>query len=352
MHRGRATRSGGEDKDAFFLIPHSHWEGAVFETREEYLETGYLIILRALALLDRYPSYRFVFDQVCLVKPFLEKYPNEGAMFRRFVKEGRLGIVGGTHVMPDVNMPGGESFVRQVLYGKRYFRTELGVDPTIGWLLDTFGHHAQMPQLMRLAGYKSFWAQRGVPDAKAPSEWIWEGLDGTRIPFYWNPCSYGMMYGSPKSFPEFAEFMKKGYDRLAPHSLGPGRAGPAGADVCVPEDHVPPLVEQFNRQKDAPFRIRISLPSDYEDEVEKRPENRPVMKGDRNPIFQGTYSSRIELKQTTRALERQLTAAEKIGVILESAGEEADREVLWRAWEPMLFNQAHDLMSGVMTDHS
>ena len=59
--------------------------------------------------------------------------------------------------MPDVNMPGGELFVRQMLYGKGYFREKLGVDVTVGWQLDTFGHHPQMPQLMKLGGYKSFW---------------------------------------------------------------------------------------------------------------------------------------------------------------------------------------------------
>lgn len=351
MSKGKMTKVGGKDKDIFFFIPHSHWEGAVFETREEYLEKGWLIILRALRLLKMYPSYRFVLDQVCLVKPFLERHPEEADTFRLFIKEGRLAIVGGMHVMPDVNMPCGESFVRQILYGKRYFRKELGVDPVSGWLLDTFGHHAQIPQLMRLAGYESFWAQRGVPDLNVPAELIWEGLDGTSIPFYWTPFSYGMMYGSPKSFPEFSEFMKEKYEGLAPHSLGSGRAGPAGADVCLPEDHVPPLVDEFNRQPDAPFQIRISLPSDYEAEVEKRPGERPLMKGDRNPIFQGTYSSRIELKQMTRELERLLTAAEKLDVLLATQREPTDPEALWPAWEPMLFNQTHDLMCGVMTDH-
>ena len=55
--------------------------------------------------------------------------------------------MGGLDVMPDVNMPGGETFVRQMQYGKGYYRDKLGVDVTAGWLIDTFGHHAQMPQL-------------------------------------------------------------------------------------------------------------------------------------------------------------------------------------------------------------
>ena len=66
---------------------------------------------------------------------------------------------------------------------------------TTGWLLDTFGHHAQMPQLLTLGGYKSFWFFRGVPRQDHPSEFFWEGIDGTRIPAFWLPHGYGLMYG-------------------------------------------------------------------------------------------------------------------------------------------------------------
>lgn len=336
-------------KDIFFFIPHTHWEGAVFKTREEYLDMGLPIIVRALKLLKTRPSYRFVLDQACYVKPFLDRYPEEEAAFRKFVAEGRLAIVCGTDVMPDVNMPGGESFVRQVLYGKGYFRKKLGVDVTVGWQLDTFGHHAQMPQLMKLGGYKSFWFFRGVADGNTPSEFLWEGLDGSRIPAFWLPQGYAHTYGSPNTLPAFTKFFRERFDALAPFSKGRGRVGLAGGDVTLPEEHVPDLVEQFNRQPDMPFELRIGLPADFEALVAQRPD-RLVIGGELNPIFQGTYSSRIELKQRTRDLERLLTTAEKLGVLCRWLGTPVDDEMLWRAWEPMLFNQTHDLISGVMTD--
>src|SRR5258705_171976 len=115
--------------------------------------------------------------------PPLERYPEEAAVFRKFVAEGRLQIVGGMNVMPDDNMPSGESFIRQLLYAKGYCREALGVDVKVGWLLDTFGHHAQMPQILKLGGFNSFWFFRGVEDRKKmPSEFLWQGLDGTQIP--------------------------------------------------------------------------------------------------------------------------------------------------------------------------
>jgi alpha-mannosidase len=335
----------------FFVIPHTHWEGAVFKTREEYLQLGLPHIVQALALLKANPDYRFVLDQACYVRPFLQRYPQEAAALSELVAAGRLAIVGGTDVMLDVNMPGGESFVRQVLYSKGYFRRALGLDVTVGWQLDTFGHHAQMPQLLKLAGYASFWFFRGVPDMDRPSEFWWEGLDGTRVAAFWLPHGYCNVYDSPKTAAEFAAYVQQRYESLAPFARGAARVGLAGADVSPAEEHLPRMVAQFNARPDAPFALRFAVPADYEAAVAAEGRDRPVWRGELNPIFQGTYSSRIELKQRTRELERLLTTAEKLGVIDRWLGGSADDETLWRAWEPMLFNQAHDLMSGVMTDH-
>ena len=83
------------EKDIFFYIPHTHWEGAVFETREDYLNIGLPNILRALRLLRAYPNYHFVLDQAAYVKPFLERYPEEEAAFRKYIAEGRLEITAG-----------------------------------------------------------------------------------------------------------------------------------------------------------------------------------------------------------------------------------------------------------------
>lgn len=333
----------------FYLIPHTHWEGAVFQTREAYLDLGLPNILRALALLKAYPDYRFTLDQACYIKPFLERYPQEAEAFRRFVEEGRLNIVGGTDTMLDVNMPGGESFVRHVLYAKGYLRRELGVEVTVGWQLDTFGHHAQMPQLLKLAGLKSFWFFRGVPDWDSPGEFLWEGLDGTRIPAFWLALGYAVSYGSPATLPEFSRWMEDRYGELGRFCPGPLRPGPGGADVCAPEEHLPGLVAEHNRQGASPLRLRLATPAEYE-AAARLGDGAPVFVGELNPIFQGIYSSRIELKQQTRRLETLLTTAEKLGVLLQPLGVPTCDDNLWEAWERMLFNQAHDLMSGVMTD--
>jgi len=345
-----ADPSPQERPETLWVIPHTHWEGAVFKTREEYLEMGFPHILHALQLLKQYPRYTFVLDQVAYIRPFLERYPEQEALVRKFVSEGRLELVLGMDVMPDDSKPGGESFIRQIQYGKGYLRRKLGVDVTCAWLLDTFGHHAQLPQVLKLAGYKSFWFARGVPNADQPSEFLWQGIDGTRIPAFWLPHSYGLFWGAPSKLADFEKFARQRFAALNRNSHGPDRVALAGVDVSDPEDQLPAVMEAASHDDKLPFNLRFGVPREFESAVARRTDL-PVFKGDLNPIFQGTYSSRVELKQWMRQMERLLTDAEKLGVLSEWLGGSPDNETLWKAWEPVLFNETHDLASGVMTDH-
>ena len=351
LSAGLAAAAVSFAAETLWVVPHTHWEGAVFKTREEYLDAGLTNILKAVMLLKKYPEYRFALDQVAYVKPFLERYPEQVAAFRQFVKEGRLQIVGGVDTMHDNNMPSGESIVRQFLYGKRYYREALGVEVTAGWALDTFGHNAQMPQLLKLAGYESYWCRRGVPHDKLPAEFLWEGIDGTRIPAYWLAYGYGMFYGSPRNLAEFAAFANERFDALTRFARGPDRVVLAGADVSDPEEHLPPIAAQFNKS-DTRFQVKFAVPREWESIAKKRGGEPFVLKGELNPVFQGIYSSRIELKQYLREMERLLTTAEKLSVMAARAGVSTGDvyQRLERAWEPTLFNEAHDLASGVMVD--
>ena len=136
-----------------------------------------------------------------------------------------------------------------------------------------------------------------------------------------------------------------------PHATGPNRVALAGADVSEPEETLAPMIEQYNRQPDAPFApplrdaggVRSGGGNAWAADVSR-------YKGELNPIFQGTFSSRIELKQWLRRLEQCLTLAEKLACLCNWCGEPADAGLIGRAWEPVLFNAAHDLASGVMTD--
>jgi alpha-mannosidase len=338
------------NKDTFWVIPHTHWEGAVFKTRDEYLDMGLANIVKAMRLLREQPDFRFTLDQVAYVRPFLERYPSLEDEFRRYLAEGRLQLAGALDVMPDDNMPGGETFIRQMQYGKGYYRDKLGIDVTTGWLIDTFGHHAQLPQLLAKGGYKTFWFVRGVPRQEHPAEFLWEGIDGTRIPSFYLPHSYAILYGAPRDAPGFRQWAIDRFHLLDPNAQGRDRVGLTGPDVSEPEDHLVARVDEFNRDANAPFVMRMAVPADFERAVAGRTDL-PVFKGELNPIFQGTYSSRIELKAWMRLLEQKLLTAEKLAAIGEWLGSPSDQAAVWNAWEPVLFNETHDLASGVMTDH-
>jgi alpha-mannosidase len=346
--QSNAKSTDGGEKPVLWYIPHTHWEGAVFKTREEYLDMGLPIILQAMNMLKHHPDYKFTLDQAALVKPFVDRYPEEAANLRKYIDEGRLQLVGGMNIMPDVNMPGGESFIRQVMIGKGFFRDRLGVDVKTGWCLDTFGHHAQMPQILKLSGLNSYWFFRGVANRQVPTEFQWQGIDGTKIDAFWLPYGYAPAYGAPANEPGFDLFFREVYKGLLPFSRGGDMVGLAGEDVSQPEGHLPEMVARFNRKNDAPFTLKIGLPSEFEAAVAKR--QHEVITGEMNPIFQGIYSSRIEVKQWIRSLETLLTGAEKLGSINNWMGVPFDLSQTVRAWEPVTFNQTHDLTSGVMVD--
>ena len=123
----------------------------------------------------------------------------------------------------------------------------------------------------------------------------------------------------------------------------------AGWDVEPPEAHLPAMVRRFNEQPDAPLKLQFAVPSEFEEALAEHGE-RPTYKRDLNPVFQGVYSSRIEIKQWMRELEGLLTSVETFAAIARRLGVSTDEEALANAWDPVLFNQAHDIASGVMVD--
>jgi alpha-mannosidase len=339
------------DKPVLFYIPHTHWEGAVFNTREEYLQFGLDHILEAMRLLGEYPDYHFTLDQVAYFRPFLERYPEEAANFRKYMKEGRLEIVSGMDIMPDEVKPGAELLVRQIQYGQSYCKKEFGKPCDVAWLLDTFGHTPQLPQILDQSNFTSFWFSRGVPNPDLPTEFNLKGIDGSTVPAMWIKGFYGLFYGPPQDQAGFDKYFPDRYHFLDKSARPTERFGLAGNDVSEPEDFVPPLVAKFNADPNRQFTIRYSVPTDFAKVVAKRTDTQ-TLSLDQNPIFTGTFSSRTELRQTAKEIERELMHAEQISALAAWLGTPADTKGLWDAWEPTLFNQTHDLASGTMNDHT
>ncbi|WP_217282882.1 glycoside hydrolase family 38 N-terminal domain-containing protein [Paenibacillus alginolyticus] len=120
---------------------------------------------------------------------------NDKKMFeeiKKRVREGRWRIVGGWWVQPDCNIPGGESFVRQGLYGQRYFKEKLGVTAKVGYNVDSFGHYGMLPQILLKSGMPYYIFMRPMPNEKGlPGRLFhWESDDGSRVLTYRIPFEY------------------------------------------------------------------------------------------------------------------------------------------------------------------
>ena len=141
----------------------------------------------ALDRLNETPDFVFTCACACYYEWVEENDPAMFEEIRRRVAEGRWGIVGGMWIQPDMNTPSGESLLRQTLYAQRYFRKKFGKIATVGYNVDTFGHNAMTPQLLRLSGMTDYvWMRPSVKEnGKIPEgPMIWEAPDGSRVQAY------------------------------------------------------------------------------------------------------------------------------------------------------------------------
>ena len=114
----------------------------------------------ALQLMYEYPQYTYTQSAAAYNEWMAEKYPDLNAEIKQRIDQKRWEIVGGMWVEPDLNMPDGESLVRQLLVGKRWYKKAYGVDVRIGWNPDSFGYNWQLPQIYKKSGVDYFVTQK------------------------------------------------------------------------------------------------------------------------------------------------------------------------------------------------
>jgi len=165
----------------------------------------------ALDLMREYPDFKFTMSSARTYVWMEEKYPDLFKEIEQRVREGRWEVIGGMWVEPDLNMPGGESLVRQILVGKHYFHDKFGIDVKIGWNPDSFGYSWQLPQIYKKSGIDYFVTQKLMwahEFTTFPYKLFWwESPDGSRILTY---------------FPhDYAAGNRSGADGQGPFALDP-----------------------------------------------------------------------------------------------------------------------------------
>jgi alpha-mannosidase len=305
-----------------------------------------------LDLMREYPDFKFTMSSARTYQWMQEKYPDLYHEIEQRVKEGRWEIVGGMWVEPDLNMPDGESLVRQILVGKRYFQKNFGMDVKIGWNPDSFGYNWQLPQIYKRSGMDYFVTQKLMwahEFTTFPYKFFWwQAPDGSRLLTYF-PHDYADPIDAEPLAQQVGIWMPSIYGPKIPekpvmmHLYGVGDHG--GGPTRVMLDHAEQL-----RAPDAIFpRLEFSFASEFFAEMEKKLPSMQVPTWDGELYFQyhrGVFTTQAETKRRIRRSEENVLNAEKFASLALLFGRPYPQELMTETWKRLLFDHFHDIMPG------
>lgn len=262
------------------------------------------------------------------------------AEIKRRIEEGRWEVVGGWPVEPDCNMPGTESFIRHCLYGKRFIRQTLGVDVSIGFNPDSFGHAAGLPTILKHAGYGYYVFQRpGDKENTLPHVFWWEGPDGSRL------LTNRIWRGYDGDADDIKRMVDGAFASGLDHAtffLGVGDHGGA-----VTKEQIKKLLEL--RSDPSMPELRFSTLKEFFTAIERSAgfQKLPIVQGELQHHARGCYSAYGEGKYQNRRAERGLVQSEIVSAIAErTITHEYPREAYTESWWKILFCQFHDMLAG------
>ena len=298
-----------------------------------------------LALMDQYPEHVFACSSAQQLFWIKQTYPLLYARICDKVAEGQFIPIGSMWVEADATMTGGEAFVRQLVFGKRFFLNEFGIETKEMWLPDSFGYSGALPQLARLAGCDWFLSQKlswNDTDVMPHHTFWWEGIDGSRVFTHFPPVDTYNSDLSPRDLLHAeTNFADKGRASrsLVPFGWGDGGGGPtremlAAAKRSVDMEGLP--------------KVRLVPPSEFFRDARAEYSEAPTWVGEMYLEFhRGVYTSQARTKAGNRRCEHLLREAElwcTTASVQQSAPYPYDE--LDRLWRVMLLNQFHDILPG------
>ena len=334
------------------IVGNSHIDMAWLWPWTETVEVVRNTFRSVLDLMREYPDFKFTMSSARAYEWMQEKYP---ALFQEIVqrvKEGRWEVIGGMWVEPDLNMPAGESLVRQILVGKRYFQKNFGVDVKIGWNPDSFGYNWQLPQIYKKSGMDYFVTQKLLwahEFTTFPYKLFWwQAPDGSRLLTYF-PHDYAGGIDAVPLAEDVSVWMPSIYGpKLTDHPemmhlYGVGDHG--GGPTRVMLDHADQL-----RAPDAVFpKLQFSFASDFFNDLEKKLPSMQVPTWDGELYFQyhrGVFTTQAETKRRIRRAEELVLDAEKFSSIASLYGLAYPQDGMELNWKRLLFDHFHDIMPG------
>ena len=336
-----------------YMIGNAHLDPVWLWPWQEGYQEARATFWSAIHRMDEYPDFVFTCDQIVLLSWVEESDPELFERIRERVAEGRWVNAGGWWVEPDNNIPMGESFVRQGLYGQRFLASRFGKTATVGMNVDPFGHNAMLPQILRGQGMDSYTFLRPGPHESdfGLSLFWWEAPDGSRVLAYRIPFEYGSPPGSVDGQTEKALVaLDRGIGDTAMVFYGVGNHGGGPTIANIESIHRYDRMGSFGR-------MIMSSPREYFDEVLARGQAAldalPVRRDDLQHHAPGCYSAHSGIKAWQRRAQFAVLSAERwAAVVAAQAGIRYPREELETAWKQILFNQFHDILPGSAIESS
>ncbi|MEH7380563.1 glycoside hydrolase family 38 C-terminal domain-containing protein [Bacillus sp. JJ1533] len=296
----------------------------------------------ALDRMKEYPEFVFTNSSAANYEWIENNEPEMFEEIKQRIKEGRWEIVGGWWIQPDCNIPSGESFVRQGLYGQHYFKEKFGVTAKVGYNVDSFGHNGMLPQILKKSGMDYYVMMRPSPQEKGLPGRVfwWESDDGSRVLAYRIPfeyCTWGK--DLEKHVRRNAGELKAPFnDLMSFYGVGNHGGGPTVENI--------ESIKRLNEDPTFP-RLVFSTPNKYFEELMKKNLPFPVVHDDLQHHASGSYSAHSGIKKWNREGENALIRAEKFSAIANwLTGQKYPIAEYDRAWKNVLFNQFHDILAG------
>ncbi|MGH3089394.1 MAG: alpha-mannosidase [Rubrobacteraceae bacterium] len=326
------------------LTGHAHLDLAWLWPLEETRRKGRRTFASVLSLMDRYEDFTFNQSSAQLYEWIEADAPELFERVKERIEEGRWEAVGGSWTEPDCQIPSGESFVRQLFYGQKYFEEKFGRRSAVAWLPDAFGFSPGIPQLLRQAGitgfftYKMNWSETN----EFPHDlFIWEGLDGSSVVAhdFENP---GQDYNGnivPRDLlGTWRNFKGKRLHRESLFSFGWGDGGGGPSEE---------MLENYSRLKNFPAMPRLSMGRVDGFFASLPREGLPKWVGELYlELHRGTLTSQAKVKKLNRESEHRLLEAEAFATLASLRGFSYPAAELERMWKTLLLNQFHDILPG------
>lgn len=338
------------------IVPHMHWD------REWYFSTEESRILlvnnmkEIMDMLENNPDYPyFVMDgQTAILEDYLAVKPQDKERIKKLVEEGKL-IIGPWYTQTDEMVVGGESIVRNLLYGIKDCG-EFGDYMKIGYLPDSFGQSAQMPQILNGFDIKHSMFWRGCSERKGTgkTEFNWTSDDGSEVVVQMLPLGYAIGKYLPTDIDALKNRMEKYFPVLDRGATTEHEILPNGHDQMPVQKNIFDVIEKLKEL----YPDREFFLSRYENIFEQleKESNRDTISGEfldgkYMRVHRSIFSTRMDIKAANARIESKITnILEPLASIAYSLGFEYHHGLIELIWKEIMKNHAHDSIGCCCSD--